>query len=114
MTGCALIAAIFFLYLSDFLYRAVVARARPLYPPLLQEERKASFSLGAILWLPFFPTDLRRKYFWSIGFAIMGGFCVVVVSYNTGHRNWAVFFAGLVCYAIWHGMAAWSKYRARL
>jgi hypothetical protein len=114
MTGYAAIAAIVFLYVSDFLYRAVVARAKSLFPPNLQEERKASFSLGAILWLPFFPADLRRKYLWSIGFAVMGGFCVVIVSYNTGHRNWAAFFACLVSYAVWHGVTAWSKYRARL
>ena len=114
MTGYAVIAALVFLYVSDFLYRTVVARAKPLFPLSMQEEHKASFSLGAILWQPAFPADLRRKYLLSIGSGVMAGLCVVIVAYNTGHPNWAMFFACLVSYAIWHGIVAWSKYRARL
>ncbi len=47
MTGFAIIAALISFYVSDMLYRSVVARAKPLFPSNLQDERAASFSLGA-------------------------------------------------------------------
>ena len=111
MTGYAVIAAIVSLYVSDALYRTVVARATPLLPDNLQEERKASYSLGALIWEPSFPNELRRKYLWSIAFGALAGFCVVFFAYNTGHSNWAVFFAGLLLLTIANGLLGWTKYR---
>ena len=114
MTGYAVLAALAFLYVSDALYRTVVARAKPLMPDNLQEDRKASYSLGAFVWQPSFPADLRRKYLWSIAFGAMAAFCVTLVAYNTRHPNWAVFFAGVLLFVTWHGLVGWTKYRHRL
>jgi hypothetical protein len=93
MTGYAVLAAIVCLFVSDALFRTVVAWAKPLLPENLQEERKASYSLGALIWESSFPDDLRRKYLLSIAFGVIAGLCVVLIAYNTDHSNWAVFFA---------------------
>lgn len=114
MTGFAVIGALIFLYVSDALYRTVVARAKPLFPLNLQEEHKASFALGALIWERSFPADLRRKYLLSIGFGAIAAFCVALIAYNKGHPIWAAFFVCLLLYVIWHGLVGWTKYRARL
>jgi hypothetical protein len=114
MTGFAIIAALISFYVSDMFYKSVVARAKPLFPSNLQDERAASFSLGAYIWQPAFPAELRRKYLLSIGFGALAAFWVALIAYNTGHSLWAAFFACLLSYVAWHGVLAWSKHRARL
>jgi len=114
MTGYVIIGALVFLFVSDALYRSVVTRAKPLFPLSLQEERRASFALGALLWERSFPADLRRKYLLSIGSAALAVFCVALFAYITGHSNWAVFFAGLLLCVAVHGLVAWTKHRKRL
>jgi hypothetical protein len=96
MTGYAVFAGIVCMYVSDRLYRSVVARARPLFPESEREERKANYSLGALLWQPAFPDGLRRKYLWSGGFAVLAALFVTIIAYNTRHPNWAAFFAGVL------------------
>ena len=113
MTGLAVLAAIVFLYVSDALYRSVVARAKSQFPSDLQEERKASYVLGAFIWQRSFPAELRRKYLWSIGFGALAAFCVVVIAYTTGHSNWAVFFASLLVLTVWNGLVGYTKSRNR-
>ena len=111
MIGNPVIAAIVSQYVSDALYRTIAERAMPLLPDNPHEERKASYSLGALIWEPSFPNELRRKYLWSIAFGALAGFCVVFFAYNTGHSNWAVFFAGLLLLTIANGLLGWTKYR---
>ena len=114
ITGIAIIAAIVFLFVSDSLYRTVVARAKPLFPANLQDTDKASFSLGAFMWEANFPNELRRKYLWSIGFATLAGACVTLTAYKTGHLYWAVFFSGLLIFVAGLGITRWTKYRSCL
>ena len=111
MTGLAVLGALVFLYVSDALYRSVVARAKPLLPLNFQEERKASYVLGAFIWQQSFPANLRRKYLLSIASGAMAALCVVLIAYSTSHSNWAVFFAGLLLLTIWNGLVGWTKYR---
>jgi uncharacterized membrane protein YjjB (DUF3815 family) len=80
----------------------------------LQETDKASFSLGALIWEPNFPNELRRQYLWSIGFAALAGFCTTLIAYNTGHLYWAAFFASLLIFVAGFGIMRWTKYRSRL
>jgi len=113
MTGYAVIGAMVFFYISDALHRAVVRQAKPFFPATIKEEREAHYFLGALIWEPFFPRALRRRYLWSIGFAVLAAFCVVLIADNTGHPYWAVFFAGLLLVMIWRGLDGWTKYRRR-
>jgi hypothetical protein len=113
MTGYAVLTAIVCLYVSDSFYRTIIARAKLLLPENLQEERKASYSLGALIWQPSFPDDLRRKYVLSVGFGAVAAFCVTLVAYNTRHPNWTVFFAAVFLFVTWHGLVSWTKYRQR-
>ncbi len=112
MTGYAVLAALVFLFTSDALYRKVVARATSLLPLSMQTETTASFALGAVIWDRKIPNELRRKYLLSIGFAAMAGLCVTVVAYDTGHPNWAAFFACLLLGVIGHGLRSCMRYRA--
>lgn len=73
MTGYAFIAAIVSLYVSDALYRTVIAWAK-LLPDKLQEERKVSYSIGALIWEPSLPNNLGRKYLLSIAFGAIASF----------------------------------------
>jgi hypothetical protein len=114
MAGYAVIGAMIFLFVSDAIYRAIVRRVKPLFPATMREEREAHYFLGAVIWEPFFPNELRRKYLWSIGFAALAALCVVLVADSTGHPYWAVFFACLLLGVIRQGAVGWTKYRKRL
>jgi hypothetical protein len=109
MTGYIVFVALALFYGSDLLHRTVVARARPLFPSSLQEERKASFVLGAFVWEPSFPADLRHKYLWAVGLGASAILCVVIIAYNTKHPLWAAFFACLFLLTLWHGLKGWIK-----
>jgi len=76
MIGNPVIAAIVSQYVSDALYRTIAERATPLLPDNPQEERKASYSLDALLWEPSIPNHLRRKYLLSIAFGVLAGFFI--------------------------------------
>jgi len=104
MTSYTVIAAIVSLYVSDPLYRTVIAWARPLLTDKMQEEPKASNTLGALIWEPSLPNDLRRKYLLSIAFGAIAAFFAVLFAYTAGRSNWTVDFACLLLLTISNGL----------
>jgi len=87
MTGYAVIAAIVSPYVSDPLYRTVIAWGKPLLADKLQEERKAGYSLGALIWEPSLTNNLRRKHLLSIPFGAIAAFSAILFAYNAGRSN---------------------------
>ncbi len=113
IAGLAIVAAIVCLFVSDTLYRSVVAGARPLLPENLRTEAQASFSLGAIMWQPAFPVALRRRYLLSILFALIAGFCVVLFLLRLGHPLWAAFFSLVILLVTGIAASGMNKYWSR-
>lgn len=112
IAGLAIVAAIVCLFVSDALYRSVVAHARPLLPAAMQAEAQASFSLGAFMWRPAFPVALRRRYLLSILFALIAGFCVVLLLLRLGHPYWAASASLLILLITGVAASGLSKYRS--